>query len=108
MQINSIFRSPIMAIDIETTGLERSDEICTVSISWLDEIQNIESAGFYVDRVRDSDEKERRYQNDLPKLKEILQKTLFNKDFHGMVLFHNAPFDVTRLLRRFHPQLGQQ
>lgn len=106
MPINSILKSSLMAIDIETTGLERSDEICTVSVSWLDEHQSIQSVGFFVDQIRDTEEKERKYQKDLPRLSHILQKTVFNKDFHGIVLFHNAPFDITRLFKRFKQQMN--
>lgn len=99
--VQSILSSCIFAIDIETTGLRRSAEIVTVSITWLDEFRKIQSIAFFTDRIQNTKEKEERFKNDFPLLKQILQGTLFNNNFQGIVLFHNAPFDVTRLLTRF-------
>ena len=88
---------PFFSIDVETTGLERDDEIITASISWpFGDKKKISSFPFHLDRFSPGTEKSNR------DFKRILDATLFNPAYKGVVIFHNVTFDLPLLLRRYY------
>ena len=68
-----IFNSPLVAIDIETTGLTRRDEIVSAAVTWTNERYELMSKAFYLDRCAQED-----IQKDDDEFQKILHATLFN------------------------------
>ncbi|GEM_PF-4683774 len=88
---------PYISIDVETTGLEIDTEILTASIGWsYDEGKTIFSAAFHLDRFDQKTEPSDGI------FKKAIQVTLLNPAYTGIIVFHNAAFDLPLLLRRYH------
>lgn len=85
-----------ISVDIETDGLEVNAEIITASIAWThDEGCTVASAAFHLDRHNQNLKQADRI------FRKILDATLFNPTYAGVVVFHNAAFDLPFLLRRY-------
>ena len=85
-----------ISIDVETDGLGASAEIITASIAWShDEGRTISSDAFHLDRHNQNLKQADRV------FRKILNATLFNPTYAGVVVFHNAAFDLPILLRRY-------
>jgi hypothetical protein len=87
---------PYLSIDLETSGLYREAEIITAAMSWsYDGGNTVLSEGFYLDRYGALIKPAENI------FIEILAATLFNPGHKGVVIFHNAAFDLPLLIRRF-------
>jgi len=80
----------VLAIDIETMGLDRDSELVSAAIAWEGK-----TASFWLDRFFN------RSDSDIGIFKKIVDVTLFNPGFAGTVVFHNVDFDIKFLLERF-------
>lgn len=87
----------LSAIDIETTGLERDDEIVSASIAYQDEDGSIQSNFYWLDRFSDRcPEDEQAFVDDLGEI-------LWSPGHDRTAVFHNISFDLPRIVRRFKP-----
>lgn len=88
-----------ISIDIETTGLEVWDGIACIAFAWSNQppksLTDIQSKAFHVDRYYPHTKKSDH------QVREVLKATLFNPDYKGQVIFHNANFDLPRLIARY-------
>lgn len=92
----------LIAIDIETTGLNANDETFSAAVSWFDALGFLQSAWIHLDRYSrvDVGENEIAFQC-------FLNATLFNPSgYKGTVVFHNLAYDLPYLLRRFYRPPG--
>lgn len=108
--IEEITNSPLVAFDVETTGLSRRDEIVSAAVTWLGKSGEINSVAFFLDRCAQED-----IEKDEERFKEILAETLFNvsteksKNFYkGIALFHNLLFDLKLLMVRYRDLLNPE
>ena len=94
-KLNNSSHDTIISIDIETTGLERADEIVCAAIAFKNK-ESIETFSFWLDRFHEPDHA------DESRFIKILSMTLFKPSFEGTVVFHNMDFDLKMILDRFH------
>lgn len=93
--INLHTNEDFLAIDIETTGLERSSEIVSASVV-IKKDDKLVSQSFWIDRFHDQSK------SDQLSFETLLDQTLFNRNYKGTVVFHNLDFDFRFLLDRFY------
>lgn len=84
-----------VAIDIETTGLERGSEIVSAAVALTKGRETILKS-FWIDRFHQQSPAD---QNDFEIL---LAETIFNHQYKGTIVFHNLDFDFRFLLDRYH------
>ncbi|MBT4792891.1 MAG: hypothetical protein HON90_15050, partial [Halobacteriovoraceae bacterium] len=122
IDVNVFFKNPplLLAIDLETSGLTIDSEIITASISWVDPklnetirqyfadsnlggkedvfqllSSNVNSQSFCLDPFDPTTEKANR------NFRDVLDRSLFNPEFNGTIIFHNMNFDYKFLHRYF-------
>lgn len=84
----------LIAIDLETSGLTQNDEIVSAVIG-EEHDKKYSDNFYYLDRFGS-----RQTEQGL-EFRERLFKTVFNPSFTGVVIFHNALFDIPFLWRRY-------
>jgi len=77
-----------MACDIETSGLDETDEIYSIGFS-----NEFGGVVYILDKSNHND------------IRNILLQTLLNPEFKYVIAFHNALFDLPFILRTFFPEI---
>ena len=95
---------PLLAIDVETTGLDRTSEIVTLAIGWQEQDGSVTSESFYLDRF--SKLPNETATNEVI-VRQLLDWSLFRASFPGLILFHNLNFDIPFLMERFRPDVNR-
>lgn len=89
--------TPLIAIDIETTGLDRFSDIFSAAVAYGATSSDVVIETFILDPLEgDSRRDEGRF-------RDIMNQTLLSPEFGGTVVFHNLLFDLSFLLRRLIP-----